>query len=69
MIQVLCILRSLFQIFVSNCRFAKDEVNFSISTDDPTIVGKDLQENYDLLLNEMNFTEDMLMKCVSSIFK
>ncbi|XP_063222381.1 adenosine deaminase-like isoform X2 [Bacillus rossius redtenbacheri] len=41
-------------------RFAEDDANYSISTDDPTITGAYLQENYDLLwrwgMSEAHFT-------------
>ncbi|GFG34195.1 hypothetical protein Cfor_08172 [Coptotermes formosanus] len=49
-------------------QFAEDEVNFSISTDDPMVTGHELQGDYDLA-NYWGLTEVHLIRAVSDIQK
>jgi adenosine deaminase len=50
----------------SGYRFAEDEVNFSISTDDPMVTGHELQGDYDLV-NYWGLSEAYLIRAVSDI--
>jgi adenosine deaminase len=56
-----------FNNFVSVYRFAEDKANFSISTDDPMVTGKELQGDYDLANNCWGLTEAHLFRAVSNI--
>jgi hypothetical protein len=52
--------------FVSDYRFAEDRANFSISTDDPMVTGKELQSDYDLANNSWGLTEAHFLRAVSN---
>jgi hypothetical protein len=55
-------------MFLSGYRFAEDEANFSISTDDPMVTGHELQGDYDLV-HYWGLTEAHLIRAVSDIKK
>lgn len=55
-------------MFLSGYRFAEDEANFSINTDDPMVTGHELQGNYDLV-HSWGLTEAYLIRAVSDIRK
>ncbi|PSN57375.1 Adenosine deaminase [Blattella germanica] len=43
-------------------QFAEDGVNFSLSTDDPTVTGYDLQDDYELAYNYFGLSEAHLIR-------
>jgi hypothetical protein len=53
--------------FISDYRFAEDRANFSLSTDDPMVTGKELQDDYDLANNCWGLTEAHILRAVSNI--
>jgi hypothetical protein len=53
-------------MFLSGYRFAEDEANFSINTDDPMVTGHDLQGDYNLA-HYWGLTEARLIRAVSNI--
>jgi hypothetical protein len=55
-------------MFLSGYRFAEDEANFSISTDDPMVTGHELQGDYNLV-HYWGLTEARLIRAVSDIQK
>ena len=54
----------LISFLVYCCRFANDGVNFSISTDDPLILGNDLNEDY-LMALEFGLSLEQIEQSVS----
>lgn len=53
---------------VSYYSFAGDKVNFSISTDDPTIFGNSMESEFQLCTEEIGLTLQQLYQCVSARF-
>jgi len=49
--------------------FAEDNVNFSISTDDPTIFGNSMESEFKLCLEEIGLTKDQLYTCQMNAIK
>ncbi|XP_074656494.1 adenosine deaminase-like [Tubulanus polymorphus] len=43
-------------------RFARDNVNYSISTDDPIITGKKIDDDYSVVINDMGLTVDEIIR-------
>ena len=64
---LLCHLQACYFLFSSHS-FVRDGVNFSINTDDPTVLGNNMDEDYKAC-NEMGLTDNDLIKGVRIVFE
>ena len=51
-----------------NDRFAKDDINFSINSDDPILTGRSLSGDYEMASHEIGLTDYQLIKAVGETF-